>query len=87
MTRRSVLEEDKQNDNMSSKKIFIGSPNNFTFKPGTGGLNEDVSDDDLKDYFGQFGIITQVMQLVHKDTGRKKGVGFIYFEESSESSE
>jgi len=80
-TKRSALEEDKQNNNIDCKKIFIGSPNNFTFQPGTGGLNEDISDDDLKDYFGQFGVVTQVMQLFHKDTGRKKGVGFVYFED------
>ena len=81
VTKRAALEEDKQNDNMSCKKIFIGSPNNFTFSPGTGGLNDTISDDDLKDYFGQFGVITQVMQLIHKDSGKKKGVGFIYFED------
>jgi len=80
-TKRYVLEDDKINDNVSSKKIFVGSPNNFSFKQGTGGLNEEISDDDLKDYFGQFGVVTDVMQLYHNDTGRHKGVGFVYFED------
>ena len=81
VTKRSALEEDKKNDNVCCKKIFIGSPNNFNFAPGMGGLNDDISDEDLKDYFGQFGVITQVMQLYHKDSSKKKGVGFIYFED------
>ena len=80
-THRATLVEDKLTDNLTAKKIFIGSPNSFTFKSGTGGLDDTISDDDLKDYFGQFGMITNVLQLYHKDSDRKKGVGFITFED------
>merc|ERR1719483_497541 len=81
VTKRATLVEDKLTDNLTARKIFIGSPNSFTFKSGTGGLDSTISDDDLKDYFGQFGIITNVMQLFHKDSDRKKGVGFITFDD------
>ena len=73
--------EDKITDNLSCKKIFIGNPGSFTFKSGTGGLDNSVSDDDLKEYFGQFGTVTEVLQLFHRDTDRKKGVGFISFDD------
>ena len=81
VTKRATLMEDKLTDNLTAKKIFIGSPNSFTFKSGTGGLDNTISDNDLKDYFGQFGQITNVQQLYHKDTGCKKGVGFITFDD------
>ena len=68
-------------DNLSVKKIFLGSPNSFTFKSGTGGLDNSISDEDLKEYFGQYGNVTEVLQLFHRDTDRKKGVGFITFDD------
>ena len=34
-----------------------------------------------REYFGQYGAITEVLQLYHRDTDRKKGVGFITFED------
>ena len=80
-TKRASLVEDKMTDNISCKKIFIGSPNSFTFKSGTGGLNDSISDEDLKEYFGQYGNVTEVLQLFHKDTDRKKGVGFVTFDD------
>ena len=47
LTKRASLVEDKMTDNLSAKKIFIGAPNSFTFKSGTGGLDHTISDDDL----------------------------------------
>ena len=47
LTKRASLVEDKMTDNLSAKKIFIGSPNSFTFKSGTGGLDDSISDEDL----------------------------------------
>ena len=81
MTKRASLVEDKITSNLTAKKIFIGAPNSFTFKSGTGGLDDSVSDEDLKEYFGAFGNITSVMQLYHKDSQNKKGVGFITFDD------
>ena len=47
LTKRASLVEDKMTDNLSAKKIFIGAPNSFTFKSGTGGLDNSISDEDL----------------------------------------
>ena len=38
----------------------------------TGGLGNDISDDDLKEYFGQFGNVVSVKQIKHKETGKHK---------------
>ena len=50
---------------MSVKKIFIG------------GLSDEISDDDLRDYFSQFGIVESVEQMKWNDTGKKRGFGFV----------
>jgi len=81
VTKRATLVEDKLLDKTTAKKIFIGSPISFTFKSGTGGLSEDVTDDDIKTYFSQFGCVTKVEQLMHPDTNRKKGVAFVSFDD------
>ena len=81
VTKRATLVEDKLLDKTTAKKIFIGSPISFTFKSGTGGLSEDVTDDDIQTYFSQFGCVTKVEQLMHPDTNRKKGVAFVSFDD------
>jgi len=47
------------------KKIFIG------------GLKEDVEDEDLRDYFGKYGTITDAAVVLDKDTKKKRGFGFL----------
>ena len=81
VTKRATLVEDKLLDKVTAKKIFLGSPISFTFKSGTGGLSEDTSDEDLRQYFSQYGVVAKVEQLVHPETGRKKGVAFISFDD------
>ena len=81
VTKRATLVEDKLLDKTNAKKVFIGSPISFTFKSGTGGLSEDVTDDDIKTYFSQFGSVTKVEQVMHPDTNRKKGVAFVSFDD------
>lgn len=46
-----------------------------------GGLKDGVSDDDLREYFGEFGGVVQVEQMTDKQTGRKRGFGFIEFDD------
>ena len=81
VTKRATLVEDKLLDKVTAKKIFLGSPISFTFKSGTGGLSEDTSDEDLRQYFSQYGVVAKVEQLIHPETGRKKGVAFISFDD------
>jgi len=46
-----------------------------------GGLKDGVSDDNLKDYFGTFGTVLHVEQMTDKATGRKRGFGFVEFDD------
>lgn len=46
-----------------------------------GGLKDGVSDDNLREYFGEFGNVVQVEQMTDKVTGRKRGFGFVEFDD------
>lgn len=53
---------------MASNTIFVG------------GLSFDAGEEDVKQFFSEFGTITTVRIPVHSDTGRKKGMAFVEFE-------
>ena len=58
-----------------SKLLYIGPPEQ---RPTSRrGLNEEVSDQDLKQYFLHFGKVVRVKQL--KREGKKRGIGLIEF--------
>ena len=46
-----------------------------------GGFKDDIEADDLRAYFGKYGTITEVKLLYDKETGRKRGFGFIDFDD------
>ena len=56
-----------ENDNEEDRKMFVG------------GLPQDVSQDDLKDYFGQFGELENVQIVMDPLTGRSRGFAFLIY--------
>lgn len=54
---------------MSIKKVFVG------------GLKEEVTEDQLRDYFSGYGNVTTVDCIVNKETGRKRGFAFVTFDD------
>lgn len=70
-TKRATPREDsgKREVQATVKKLFIG------------GLKENMTDSDLRDYFGQFGNIEEIVILKDKETGKCRGFGFITFDD------
>ncbi len=54
---------------MTVKKLFIG------------GLRDNISDDDLKMYFGGFGVVAEAIVMKEKETGKSRGFGFVTFDD------
>ena len=84
-TRRAVPRELAGNpeSELRSKKLYITG-----LRGPKSGLNENISDADLKEYFGQFGEVLSVSQKLHSATapqmdpskvGKKTGYGYIEF--------
>lgn len=48
-----------------SKKIYVG---NLSYK---------VTEDDLKDLFGEFGAVTEINVITDRETGRPRGFAFV----------
>lgn len=53
---------------MSQNKIYVGN------------LAYTITQDDLEDFFGKFGAITEVKLITDFETGRSKGFAFIEFD-------
>jgi len=70
-TKRATPREEfgKPEAGQTVKKVFVG------------GLKEDMTEDDIREYFEQFGKITAITRLTEKDTGKPRGFGFVEFDD------
>jgi len=69
--KRATPREDsgKAEVQMTVKKLFIG------------GLRDNISDDDLKAYFGSFGSVAEAIVMKEKETNKSRGFGFVTFDD------
>merc|ERR1719414_5486 len=68
-TKRATPREDANKDYSTNKKLFIG------------GLKDNITDEDLRTHFEKYGPVTKVEQMTDKQTGRKRGFGFVEFDD------
>eukprot|EP00061_Rhincodon_typus_P002818 g18546.t1 len=69
--KRAVPREDsnKPGFNMKVKKIFVG------------GIKENLGENDLQSYFSDYGMIEKVDVICDRETGKKRGFAFVYFDD------
>ena len=70
-TKRATPREEagQRESGKSAKKVFVG------------GLKDDIEDKDLEEYFGEYGNVVSASQMTDKATGKKRGFGFIEFDD------
>jgi len=61
-TRRVLLQKDKKIGYTKTNTICIGPPMTFSYKTGTGGLTYDFTEEQIRDYFNQFGHVIDVQR-------------------------
>ena len=72
----------KPEEDMQSLRVFLCPPEGC--HKGLHGLGEEISDQDLHQYFSQFGEVQNIRQVLREDTGRKKGYGHVQMADSDE---
>lgn len=57
---------------MNTSKIFVGN------------MSYNTSEGDLRQFFGQYGQVTDIKIITDRDSGRSKGFGFVSFASNQE---
>jgi RNA recognition motif-containing protein len=77
---RSILP--KQVSSGTFNKISVNKMNIYI-----GNLSYDISSDDLKEIFEEYGEVTSAKVITDRDTGRSKGFGFVEMQNKEEALE
>ncbi|OUM66455.1 hypothetical protein PIROE2DRAFT_40779, partial [Piromyces sp. E2] len=62
--KRAIPREEQE----KTEKIFVG------------GVKPEVTEEEFREYFSQFGTVVESTLMSNKDTGRPRGFGFITFD-------
>ncbi|XP_068181051.1 heterogeneous nuclear ribonucleoprotein A0-like [Antennarius striatus] len=70
--KRAISREEANNPDITAnvKKIFVG------------GVKDHIEPENLTEYFSQFGVVEKAEIISDKQTGKKRGFGFVFFEET-----
>lgn len=68
------------NPQIDPKRAIPREEQDKTEKIFVGGIAPEVTEDEFKDYFGQFGHVIDATLMTDRETGRPRGFGFITFE-------
>lgn len=70
--KRAIAREDANNPDINAnvKKIFVG------------GVKDHIEAENLTEYFSQYGVVEKAEIISDKQTGRKRGFGFVFFEDN-----
>eukprot|EP00250_Pteridium_aquilinum_P011277 c19959_g1_i1 orf=517-1914(-) len=78
--KRAVPRDEQQSLPRSNSGGPVSGNSSRTSKIFVGGLASTVTEEDFKNYFSQFGNITDVVVMYDPDTRRPRGFGFITFD-------
>ncbi|CAG0906301.1 unnamed protein product, partial [Cyprideis torosa] len=67
--KRAVPRDSKPESGVTSKRLFVV------------GIKDDMSEDQVKDYFSQFGRVTTVDFVKERGSDRRRGFGFVEFDD------
>uniref|UniRef100_A0A0B7K7J6 RRM domain-containing protein n=1 Tax=Bionectria ochroleuca TaxID=29856 RepID=A0A0B7K7J6_BIOOC len=75
-----VKEHFLDNKIIDPKRAIPRDEQEKTSKIFVGGVSQETTDQEFRDYFAQFGRVVDATLMMDKDTGRPRGFGFVTFE-------
>ena len=73
LTHRSVSSNTPISENIALMNIYVGN------------LSYEISEDELRDTFSQFGTVSSCKLITDRETGRTKGFGFVEMDNNAEA--